>query len=77
MEYIFKQIQKVNDLQLETLLPWSDSIPEKYKINKSIPHPESLYWNVVFLIGVLQLTFTPFPFKDTIYLIIIIEEYSK
>lgn len=34
MEYIFEQIQKVNDLQLETLLPWSDSIPEKYKIKK-------------------------------------------
>lgn len=34
MEYIFEQIQKVNDLQLETLLPWSDSIPEKYKVKK-------------------------------------------
>lgn len=34
MEYIFEQIQKVHDLQLETLLPWSDSIPEKYKIKK-------------------------------------------
>ena len=34
MEYIFEQIQKVNDLQLETLLPWSESIPEKCKIRK-------------------------------------------
>lgn len=34
MEYIFEQIQKVNDLQLETLLPWSDSILKKYKIKK-------------------------------------------
>lgn len=34
MKYIFEQIQKVNDLQLETLLPWSDSIPEIYKIKK-------------------------------------------
>lgn len=34
MEYIFEQIQKSNDLQLETLLPWSDSIPEKCKMKK-------------------------------------------
>ena len=34
MEYIFEQIQKVNNLQLETLLPWSESIPEKCKIRK-------------------------------------------
>lgn len=34
MEYIFEQIQKINDLQLETLLPWSDSIPEKCKVKK-------------------------------------------
>lgn len=35
MEYIFEQIQKSDDgLKLETLLPWSDSIPEKCKIKK-------------------------------------------
>lgn len=34
MEYIFEQMKKFNDLQLETLLPWSNSIPEKCKNRK-------------------------------------------
>lgn len=34
LEYIFGQIQTVKDLQIETLLPWSEFIPEKSKNKK-------------------------------------------
>ena len=34
LEYIFEQIQKVNDVEYETLLPWSDCLPEKCKTKK-------------------------------------------
>ena len=49
MEYIFEQIQKGNDSQLETLLPWSIPYLKNESLEyKSIPHTEVLYWTVVF-----------------------------
>ncbi|GLB28463.1 hypothetical protein LAD12857_03860 [Lacrimispora amygdalina] len=33
LEYIFEQIQKKDNLQIEDILPWSDKIPDICKKN--------------------------------------------